>query len=447
MAEHSLHPSSIIEYARRRPARSAAPGLDVHEMDALADIINTQSEIARAGLDLNRVVDVITQKSQALTGSTGAVVEMVDGDDLIYWSGSGSVAGHVGLRIPHANSLSGLCVSRGELLRCQDSETDPRVNLEACRRVGLRSALITPLMCDGLLVGVLKVLSDKPNAYSRQHMEVLRALATFMGATLHSALEHAGTLQAMAQIRQADASASEKADQERRTLSELIRARRITPVFQPIIELASGKVVGYEGLSRFPKDVPSPPDGWFDAANRLGMGLELEVACIDAIAEAVNRSNGIQGYISINISPETLVQFDFDKLPPCPVPGGWVVEITEHSEVRDYDALAQRVAALQAKGVRIAIDDVGAGYASLRHVLRLSPDLVKLDISLTRAIDSTLKHRQLAAAVVSFARDAGITLVAEGIETRGEQDALIDLGVACGQGYLIGRPGPIAEVA
>lgn len=447
MAEHSLHPSSIIEYAKRRPARSETSDLAVHEMGALADIIATQSEIARAGLDLNRVVDVITHKSQALTGSTGAVVEMVDGDDLIYWSGSGSVAGHVGLRIPHANSLSGLCVERGELLRCQDSETDPRVNLDACRRVGLRSALITPLMCDGVLVGVLKVLSNQPNAYSRQHMEVLRSLATFMGATLHSALEHAGTLQAMRQIKEADASANEQSEHERRLLSELIRARRITPVFQPIVELASGKVVGYEGLSRFPKDVPPPADGWFDAANRLGMGIELEMACIEAIAEAVRHSKDIQGYISVNLSPESLVRLDFDKMPPCPMPAGWVIEITEHSEVRDYEALARRVSALQDKGVKIAIDDVGAGYASLRHVLRLSPDLVKLDISLTRDIDSNLKHRQLAAAVVSFARDAGITLVAEGVETQGERDALIGLGVACGQGYLIGRPAPIDEVA
>jgi EAL domain-containing protein (putative c-di-GMP-specific phosphodiesterase class I) len=434
---------SIVDLAQVKASISETARLSAQGSATLADIIAAQSEIARAGLDPKKVVDVITRRSQALTDSNGAVVEMIDGSELVYWSASGSVTGHLGLRMPIDNSLSGLCVRKGELLRCNDSETDPRVNLDACRRVGLRSALVLPLLCDGRLVGVLKVLSDQPNAYTRRHMDVLRTMGTFMGATLHHSLENARMLKSIADARDGDAMAHGFDALQREHLWQLIQGRRIQPVFQPIVELTSGTVIGWEGLSRFPRDLPEPDDGWFAAASRLGLCPELETACIAAIVSAAAHMPEQAPYVSINVSPETLVRLDLDGLIPQADPRRWVFEITEHSEVRDYQRLADRVKSLQAAGWRIAVDDAGAGYSSLRHVLRLSPDIVKLDISLTRDIDTDIKHRQLTTAIVSFCRDTGMVLVAEGIETAAERDALVELGVVCGQGYLLGRPAPL----
>lgn len=410
----------------------------------LWEIIAAQSEIALAGLDLKRMVDTITTKVQALTGSTGAVVEMLDGHEIVYWSGSGSVREHVGLRIPAIGSLSGLCIAKKTLLTCTDSEVDPRVDREACRRVGLRSALATPLFCEGELVGVLKVLSDKPSAYGARHVDLLETLAQFIGAMLHSAFEHARVSAIVEKAMAIDASTAATLEDERWRLEVLIASGGIRPVFQPIIELASGKVVGFEGLSRFDAPVSLSVDEWFEMANRAGMCLELEVACVSAIVGALARAPAFDGYISLNVSPKTLMEYDFEQLPDRSERGGWVLEITEHSEVTDYPVLARRVRALQARGFRIAIDDAGAGYSSLRHVLRLAPDIVKLDVSISRDIDKILRNQQLSSAIISFSRETGIVLVAEGVETVDERDTLLRLGVPYGQGYLFGRPSPAA---
>lgn len=416
--------------------------IKAHGAVDLWEIVAAQSEIAQAGLDLKRLVDTITSKSQALTGSTGAVVEMLDGHDLLYWSASGSVQAHVGLRIPAIGSLSGLCIAKKMLLACNDSEVDPRVNREACRQVGLRSALVTPLQCEGELVGVLKVVSDKPDAYTKRHVDLLQTLAAFIGSMLHSALEHARVSSIVEKSAAVDASAAAAREEEKSRLAALIADRSIRPVFQPIIELGSGKIVGFEALSRFDPAEALPVDGWFEMANRVGMCVELEVACMSAIVAAMARSWELPGYISLNVSPRTLMEYDFDRLPDRTAHGGWVLEITEHSEVTDYPVLARRVQELQMAGFRIAIDDAGAGYSSLRHVLRLAPDIVKLDVSITRDIDKMVRHQLLATAIVSFSRETGIALVAEGVETVGEKDTLARLGIPYGQGYLFGRPAP-----
>jgi EAL domain-containing protein (putative c-di-GMP-specific phosphodiesterase class I) len=440
MTRHSIRPSTRanegepLTPSRRTGARG--------RVTDLSRIISAQSDIALAGLDLQRVVDAITRHAQSLTGSTGAVVEMLEGDDLVYWSGSGSVREHVGMRIPAEGSISGLAMASGALVHCGDAETDDRVNRGACERVGLRSALVTPLHCDGAFVGVLKVLSDRAHAYGVRQEALLQSLASFMGATLHSALEHAKLQDAMNMAAEGSRQAANALAVERDRLADLIAAGRITPVFQPILHLDSRAPVGFEALSRFPPDVPVPPGGWFEAANRLGMGVDLERACIAAIVAGVANGPPLPGYVSINISPRTLMADDLD-LPDRDALGGWVLELTEHSEVSDYDALVARVKAMQARGLRIAVDDAGAGYASLRHVLRLEPDIVKLDISITRDIDRIPSHRQLTSAIMSFSREAHMALVAEGIETDSELETLVGLQVPFGQGYLLGRPLPL----
>ena len=146
--------------------------------------------------------------------------------------------------------------------------------------------------------------------------------------------------------------------------------------------------------------------------------------------------------LSLNASPESLLAPELVEL-LAPVAGSRLaLELTEHAPVADYAALEAALAGLRARGVQLMIDDAGAGFASLRHVLGLHPDAIKLDLSLTRDIDSDPVRRALAASLVAFAREIGTTIVAEGIETRAELEALRALGVTHAQGYYLARPGP-----
>src|SRR5207302_1055710 len=124
-----------------------------------------------------------------------------------------------------------------------------------------------------------------------------------------------------------------------------------------------------------------------------------------------------------------------------------VIEITEHAPVEDYDGLNEALRSFRERGGRLAVDDAGAGFSSLRHILRLVPDFIKLDGALTRGIDTDRTRRALGAALISFASEIGVPIIAEGIETQAEVDALRALEVTCGQGFFLGEPGPLAAPA
>lgn len=216
----------------------------------------------------------------------------------------------------------------------------------------------------------------------------------------------------------------------------------IRPVFQPIVELGSGSIVGYEALARFHVDPVEPPDRWFNAARDVGLAEDLEFAAIRAALERFNEI-GPPAYLSLNLSPASVLSGRLtETILTCP-PERLVVEITAHTSVSDYDALAASLQPFIAHGGRLAVDDAGAGFASLRHILRLAPQLIKLDVSITRRIDTDHASRAMAAALASFGREMDIMLVAEGIETPAERDAVRALGVQFGQGYLFGRPGDL----
>ena len=147
-------------------------------------------------------------------------------------------------------------------------------------------------------------------------------------------------------------------------------------------------------------------------------------------------------YLSVNCSPRAAMSPEIAAL----INGDasrMVVEITEHEAIEDYEVLATALEGLREHGVRVAIDDAGAGFASLRHTLLLRPDIVKVDTSLTRDIDSDRAKRALTSALVSFGEEMGIAIVAEGIETRRELDELVALGVPFGQGFYLAKPAPL----
>lgn len=212
--------------------------------------------------------------------------------------------------------------------------------------------------------------------------------------------------------------------------------------FQPIVSLADGRVLGVEALSRFAvADDGRTAEDWFTDAARVGLGLDLE---IHAATRALRLASALPGdaYVSVNLSPETLQWPGLpDALRKAPIPlTRIVVELTEHSAVEDYDALDGVLQPLREDGLRLAVDDAGAGYATFRHILRLAPDLIKLDRSLISGIDGDPARRALAGAVVALAREMGGVVVAEGIEQAAELAVVLGLGIDAGQGYLLGRP-------
>lgn len=212
--------------------------------------------------------------------------------------------------------------------------------------------------------------------------------------------------------------------------------------FQPILGLADGRLLGVEALARFEVEPQRTPDVWFAEAAAVGLGVELEQA---AVAAALAELPGLPPscYLSVNLSAEAVVAPRTLELLTAAAPERIVVELTEHSEVADYAVLTQRLKALRAAGVRLAVDDTGAGFASLRHILQLRPDVIKLDLELTRDVDTDPARRALAAALVTFAGEIGADVVAEGVETRGELAVLRELRVDAAQGYYLGRPQPL----
>jgi EAL domain-containing protein (putative c-di-GMP-specific phosphodiesterase class I) len=148
-------------------------------------------------------------------------------------------------------------------------------------------------------------------------------------------------------------------------------------------------------------------------------------------------------YLSVNASPELINLWANRELPGGVPYHRLLLEITEHHPIEDYDELLSALEPLRERGVRIAIDDAGAGYSSFRHILLIKPDVIKLDISITRGIDEDASRRALATALLSFAAEIGATLVAEGVETTAEKETLQQLGATLGQGYLFARPGPL----
>lgn len=240
----------------------------------------------------------------------------------------------------------------------------------------------------------------------------------------------------LARLDAADAETEDVVDL-RRSIRGVIDGGGFRPVFQPIVDLDDGRSCGFEALTRFDDGVP--PDRRFPDAAATGLGVELELATLThAVAAAVDLPS--DAYVSLNVTP-SLLRTDGGSLrrilatSPCPV----VLEITEREAIDDYDSIRTSLRSLD-PDVQLSIDDAGSGFSSLRHVVMLEPDYVKLDRTWVTGIDTEPTKQALVAGLVHFARTTGCQLVAEGIETEIERAVLVDLGVGLGQGFLLGRP-------
>ena len=278
-------------------------------------------------------------------------------------------------------------------------------------------------LSDGRLYGMFCCLSPTPNStLNARDLKMMRAFADMAAFDIER-----------------DLRANAEQEERRAAVADVIERDAIRSVYQPIWSLDLRRPVGFEALARFDVDPVRAPDLWFADAAEIGEGVALELAAID-VALAGFGELPDSTYLSINLSPDCVLD---DRLIEAlaDIPGErLVLEITEYAAIADYDAVVERLAGLRARGVRIAVDDAGSGYAGLEHVVRLSPDIVKLDRFLVDQIDEDPARRSLAGALVRFARDTGAVVVAEGVETLAQLTVLRSLGIDRIQGFLLGRP-------
>jgi EAL domain-containing protein (putative c-di-GMP-specific phosphodiesterase class I) len=218
---------------------------------------------------------------------------------------------------------------------------------------------------------------------------------------------------------------------------QIVDERRVKIALQPVVDLTSGAVLGHEALARFGGRTPT--DRWFRAASRYGLGGELEQVTLSA-ALALLPGLPAEQYLAVNVSPAALTDDVVISLLHASDLRRIVVEVTEHEAVADYPLARTALDRLRAAGARIAVDDTGAGFASLRHVLLLQPDVIKLDMSITRDVETDKRQRALITAILRFAREVGSEVLAEGVETEPQLQVLKEIGVPVGQGWHLGVP-------
>lgn len=281
-------------------------------------------------------------------------------------------------------------------------------------------------LLDGTPYGMFCCLSPRPNpSLNERDLSTMRVFANLAARQVNASLEQRRRLQ-----------------QIHATIASTIAQRGYELVFQPIFDLVSMSLNGCEALCRFAGKPYRSPDKWFNDAADVGLGVDLETAVIEAAMAALpDLPSGVS--LSVNASPEAVTSGRLPGVLNRRLAGRIIIEITEHASVADYAALHEQLAPLRAAGVRIAMDDAGAGHSGLQRIIQLAPDIIKLDMSLTRAIDADPARRALSSAMVFYARETGSSILAEGIETVSELDTLKLLGATSGQGFLLGRPGSI----
>jgi EAL domain-containing protein (putative c-di-GMP-specific phosphodiesterase class I) len=284
----------------------------------------------------------------------------------------------------------------------------------------------TPLrLADGTVWGSFCALGRQPDrTMNLRDVAILKSFAGLVGERIESSLEN-----------------SIVNEQARERVLAMLDGHAVTMFQQPIHSLADGRPVGVECLARFPDFNKRGPSAWFEDAELTGLGQELELTAVRCALETLGSvPEGI--YAAINASPRTIKSGALlAAICDCGAQN-LVIEVTEHEQVKDYAKLGRALDELRPYA-KIAIDDVGAGYAGLRHIVDLRPDIMKMDMVLTRNVEADPARRAITSAMVHFARDIGCKLVAEGIETEAERDTLANLGVDNGQGYYFARPLPV----
>lgn len=460
-------PHEILR-SRERDLPEAAPRHGGHALSRASKtrvLLPTDLHTALANaVDVRPMMQRVLAASLALIGQAdGAALELDDGKGhMVYACATGSLGPFEGLAIPRSGSLSGLTVESGITQKCDDTEHDPRVDHEACLRVGAKSMICVPLHREGRVRGALKVSSSRPHEFTQSDVQVLTSLSEFLGTAVSGSADlvkatgqllgnlgsggrsRTGERALQVETFIADVVRPGMADgvAARQRIERAIRRGAVHVVGQPIVNIQTGQVVGVEALARFPKRPYRTPDLWFAEAHAVGLGVDLELLAIRSALSVLDRLP-TQMYLAVNAGPLTICDERLTSLLVATQPDRIVLELTEHTAVGDYAPLLSSLTRLRRAGVRLAVDDTGSGISSLAHVLRLAPDVVKLDRALTMGIDQDPARRSLGAALVSFAGDIQAKVVAEGVETPSELDTLRRLGITLVQGYYLARPAPV----
>lgn len=409
-----------------------------------------------ASIDPSALMQRIAEQMCLLTPKAdGAAVSLLTPEDtFVVVSAHGLVKSLLGLTLPLHGTFQGRAVATGRPQVSLDPLADPELTEEVRAigaRLGIGSLVVIPLLHHGRGIGALSLTAVDTYKFTERDIAAMEATARFVSALIgshtelssmlddflgdprHSGRDHAA--QFLASVLLPDLAREDALHQH---LSDLLAAPSpLSAVYQPIVDLASESVVGFEGLCRFPGGAERSPAYWFDVARRLGRGVPLELAALSRVLADVDWIPA-ERFLAVNASPSAAMDERLHAaLRAVRVPV--VLEITEHEPFPD--GLADALQPLRDAGVRLAIDDAGAGYASFTQMLQLRPDVIKIDGSLTSDIDRDPAKRALVIAIVRLCVEMGATTIAEAIERRDEQATLTELGVEWGQGYLFGRPG------
>lgn len=420
---------------------------------------------------------ILSHVLEMVPGADGAAIELLQPDGLLACvCASGMLSRRIGLTFAPLGSQAGAAIELGSTVLSNDTTLDSQVNHNLTQRLRVVSLASVPLRSHQGIIGVLQVSSSAKGALGDDDIHFLAGLTEFMSANISAGLEIDRVTKSVLRASRADEKANkEEADKKRdkdlpvvdisrgpaprsstafmasilapgaqmdmeaRLRIEGVLDGHIDMLFQPIIEIRTGDLLGVEALSRFPSIPERPPDVWFAEAHDAGLGLQLELAAVsDAIGMLKYLPESLM--MAINVGPDSVGSSALLEILEDVHPDRIVLEITEHIRIDDYASLNSRINRLRDAGVRLAIDDTGTGYSSLAHILKLRPDFIKLDRFLTAGIDSDPAKRALAACLVSFAADTGAEIIAEGVETSSELATLSTLNVRYGQGFYLGRP-------
>ena len=305
-----------------------------------------------------------------------------------------------------------------------DTSADPRAaGLEATAALGIGAYVGVPIvLSDGTLYGTFCSLRRTPDpTLTSRDARFMSLIASLFSERLETdRAAQAQHLAALARVRGA---------------LELGPPRVL---FQPIVDLDTWRVWAVEALSRFDSDPDRPPEDWFAEAHRVGLGVDFELQSV--AAALVHLPDLGAGPLSVNLGPDAMCSSALEDLLRDVDPTRVVLEVTEHELIHDVGRIQAAVAGYREAGFRLAIDDIGAGYAGLTKLVNLSPEIIKLDRALVERIDKDPTRQALVRAGVGFAAALGAALVAEGIETEAELAMLRELGITLGQGFHLGRP-------
>lgn len=309
---------------------------------------------------------------------------------------------------------------------CANAEA---LTLAATRALPVGAHISVPIrLSDGQVYGTLCCFSYTPDAtLTERDLGLMRVFAAMVGEQVQEELDE----------REARRVVDHRID-------AVLKDDGLRMVYQPIVDVDANRIAGFEALSRFATDPYRAPDIWFAEAALAGRAIDLETHAIRLALSALGDLPP-GAYVSVNASPETIVSGRLAELLEGLPLERILLEVTEHHAIERYQDIADVIEPLRDRGLCIAIDDAGAGYASFRHILNLHPHVVKLDISITRAIDTDRSRRALAAALCGFAAETGCKIVAEGVETEGELRVIRALGISRAQGFFVGRPMPLHD--